>query len=105
MAKLQGFCCPVTNPSSSSSTVLRSILRKLALLTQSLLPCPVTGQEGAVPQSLTTCVLLSSASAWFIPQPWLVMFPTPSVQLWDLFVCLQQQLQQEEGAGSITELM
>lgn len=33
------------------------------------------------------------------------MVPTSSEQLWDLFVCLQQQLQQEVGAGSITELM
>lgn len=45
MAKLQGFCCPVTNPSSSSSTVLRSILRKtgFAHTVPAALPCDRTG--------------------------------------------------------------
>lgn len=89
------------------TAALRSILRPSGFADTLLAALPCQKAEGdRFPQSLNTCVFLPSVRMpGLIPQLWLVTVPTSPAQLWDLFVCLQQQLQQEVGAGSITELM
>lgn len=76
--KLRGFHCTVTNHSSSSTAVLRSILRPTGFAHTVIAALPCQRAEGdRFPPWPNTCVFLSSVRMpGFIPQLWLVMVPT-----------------------------
>lgn len=72
------------------------------LLIQPLLPCLAKWLERTGLNNESTRVLLPCVrTSWFIPQLWLMMSPTLSVQLWDLFVCLFVY----SSSFSVTQLM
>lgn len=72
------------------------------LLIQPLLPCLAKWLEQTGLNNDSTRVLLPCVrTSWFIPPLWLMMSPTLSMQLWDLFVCLFVY----SSSFSVTQLM